>query len=252
MGRFEGKVALIMGASEGIGQSTAEAFAKDGAKVVLTARRQPEGEAVAESIRRSGGDALFVQGDVSKAEQVRQMVASTIDTYSRLDYACNNAGVFSEPALIADTTEEDWDYVMDVNLKGVWLSMKYQIPEMLKVGGGAIVNISSGNGLIAGAKTSIYTASKHGVVGLTKAAALDYAQDNIRVNTLCLGSVHTPMHDRIWTDAPEALEFVGNLHPVGRIASSEEIASAVLWLCSDASSYMTGFPLAMDGGWLAR
>ena len=250
--RFEGKVAVVTGGNAGIGRAAASAFASEGAKVVIAARRQREGDETVRSIRDEGGEALFVKTDVSDAGAVPAMVSAAVDTYGRLDYAFNNAAVGGTRVLTADNTEEDWDRLMGINIKGVWLSMKYEIPEMIKGGGGSIVNMSSGNGLIGGRMASAYTASKHAVVGLTKAAALEYAQSGIRINTICSGSVLTPMMESVWGGDPESIQRVGDMHPVGRVATPEEIADAVLWLCSDAASLVTGHPLVVDGGWVAR
>ena len=250
--RFDGKVALVTGGNSGLGRAAAFAFAAEGAKVVIAARRQREGDETVEAVRQAGGEAVFVRTDVSQADQVEAMVARTIEAYGRLDYACNNAAIEGPPALTADYTEAEWDLVLDINLKGVWLCMKYQVPELLRSGGGAIVNVASGNGLIGGSKCPAYVASKHGVVGLTKAAALDYAQQGIRINALCTSSVLTPMHDRIFGTEPEVLARVADLHPCGWLSTPEDTARAILWLCSEKASYMTGHPLVLDGGWLAR
>ncbi|MDA1188495.1 MAG: glucose 1-dehydrogenase [Chloroflexi bacterium] len=255
MGEFDGKVALITGGSAGIGAAACFSFARRGAKVVLTARRAKEGEAVAQAVRDEGGDAVFVQADVAIPEQARGMVEETVKRFGRLDYAFNNAGIEGEKCLTHECTTENWDRTMSVNLHGVWYSMKYEIPEMLKVGGGVIVNMSSGVGVSGGAGIPAYVASRHAVVGLTKSAALEYADKNIRINVVCPGSVKTPMHYRLWSDGrnvEDTDEFIGDLHPLGRVAEPEEIAEATAWLCSDKSSYVTGHPLVLDGAWTAQ
>ena len=252
MNRFEGKVVLVTGGNSGVGQAAAIAFAREGAKVVIAARRQREGDETVQAIREAAGEALFVRTDVSHASQVEAMVASAIDAYGRLDHACNNAATEGALGPTADCTEENWDLVLDTNLKGAWLCMKYEIPEMLKVGGGSIVNVASGSGLVGGYQLPAYIASKHGVVGLTKVAAMEYAQQGIRINAVCTSSVLTPMHDRIFGTDPEARQRVADLHPVGWLSTPEQTADAILWLCSEASSLMAGHPLVMDGGWLAR
>ena len=252
MHRFEDKVALVTGGSSGIGRAAALAFAAAGAKVAVAARRRGEGEETCESIRAGGGTATFISTDVVDRGQVEAMVARTVEAYGRLDYAFNNAGVEGAVAATADYTEQQWDQVLDVNLKGAWLCMKYEVTEMLKSGGGSIVNMSSGSGLAGGRGTPAYVASKHAVIGLTKAAALDYAGRGIRVNVVCPGSVVTPMHYRLWGTAPEDLRRVDDAHPAGRSAHPEEVASAVLWLCSEGASYATGLALVLDGGLTIR
>ncbi|MDA1189504.1 MAG: glucose 1-dehydrogenase [Chloroflexi bacterium] len=248
MGDFDGKVALITGASSGVGKAAAFEFARRGANVVLAARRTKEGGAVAQTIREDGGKALFVQTDVSDMRDVERMVEAAVKSFGRLDFAFNNAGIEGNIAITADSTEENWDNVIGINLTGAWLCMKYEIPEMLKTGGGAIVNMASDIALVGARGLPAYVASRFAVVGLTKSAALEYADKNIRINVVCPGIIETPMWDRI-TEGDEAVQRAfRDSYPAGRTATSEEIAAAAAWVCSDAASYMSGHALSLDGG----
>ena len=252
MALFTGKVALVTGGSSGIGRATALAFAQAGALVVVASRRVEEGEETVRLVKEVGSDGFFVKTDVTQAADVNAMVEQTIRSYGRLDYAFNNAGIEQAPSPLVEQTEETFDQIIDINVKGVWLSMKYQIPQMLKNGGGAIVNTSSIAGLVGMAGVPIYVASKHAVVGLTKSVALEYAQKNIRVNAVSPGAIETDMFERFVKDNPEAREQMMAMHPIGRAGKSEEIASAVVWLCSDGASFITGQTLALDGGFTAQ
>ena len=249
-GQLEGKVALVTGASSGIGQVTALAFSREGAKVVIAARRIPESEGTVKMIEEAGGEAIFVKTDVSKRAEVEALVDRTVEHFGGLDCAFNNAGIPQIPRCPAvECTEESWDQVIDTNLKGMWLCMKYEIPQMLIRGGGAIVNCSSGVGLIGNSNSPAYISSKHGIVGLTRSAALDYAKKGIRVNAVCPGATRTLQLERYIREVGEAQ--VALQTPMGRIGEPEEIADAVIWLCSDTSSFVTGQALAVDGGWTA-
>jgi len=249
-----GKVALVTGGGSGIGRATALAFARAGAKVVVSDVNAGGGEATVDHVKQVGGQATFVAADVTQAGEVAALVARTVEICGRLDYAFNNAGI-SSAALVPDGTpihdypEEAWDRLIDINLKGVWLCMKYELPQMLRQGGGAIVNAASIMGLVGGANFA-YNASKHGVVGLTKSAALFYAAQSIRVNAVCPGYVRTPMTERIWSD-PERAREIAARHPMGRFGTAEEVAETVVWLCSDAASFVTGVALPVDGGYVA-
>jgi len=251
-GRLRNKVGLITGAGSGIGRASALAFAGEGAKVVVVDTIAESGEETVTMIRRAGGEASFIKTDVSKASEVKAMVNKAVEIYGHLDCAYNNAGVVATPRLTPDTTEEDWDHVISVNLKGVWLCMKYEIPQMLKQGKGAIVNASSMVGMIGLAKRSAYAASKHGVVGLTKVAALEYANVGIRVNAICPAVVRTPLVESIIASDPEAETQLISMIPMERLGTLEEIAEVVVWLCSDASSFVTGHAMLVDGGAVAR
>lgn len=255
---FNGKVALITGANSGIGKATALTFARDGARVVIAARGVEQGEETVRTICDRGGDAIFVRTDVSRAEEVEAMVAEAVATYGHLDFACNNAGTGEGlGAPLADIDEDDFDRQISVNLKGVFLCMKYEIRGMLARGAGAIVNVSSVQGLVAGVRCSPYAAAKHGVLGLTKSAALEYVKAGIRINAVCPGAIRTPMLEErafeiVSPGDPGAAEALYNQHiPAGRIAAPEEIAETILWLCSDAASYVVGHCLVADGGWVA-
>jgi NAD(P)-dependent dehydrogenase (short-subunit alcohol dehydrogenase family) len=251
-GMYEGKVAVVTGAASGIGRATAIAFAREGAKVVVADVGVEGGQETVCQIQREGGEAIFVRTDVSKAEEVEAMVATTIAEYGRLDVAFNNAGIEGQPAPTADCTRENWDRTIGINLTGVWLCMKAEIPRMLANGGGAIVNCSSIAGLVGFTGIPAYAASKHGVVGLTKTAALDDATAGIRVNAVCPGVIQTPMIDRFTGGTAEAKAQLTSLEPVGRFGTPEEVATSVLWLCSDAASFVTGVALPVDGGSVAR
>jgi len=249
-GDLQGKVALITGGTSGIGRDTAVLFAKNGAKVVITGRRESEGNETVAMVRAAGGDGIFVKGDVSKSVDVQSAVQKTVERFGRLDVAFNNAGIEGNWKPITEQTEEEWDRIIDINLKGMWLSLKFEIQQMLKQGGGgAIVNMSSVAGLLGFAGAGIYIASKHGVLGLTKTAALEFAKAGIRVNAVCPAVIETPMADRLFVD-PAANKRVLALHPLGRFGKPMEIAEAVLWLSSDKSSFMTGHHIALDGGLL--
>lgn len=248
---FEGKVALVTGGTSGIGRESAIAFAKAGAKVVVAGRRDAEGAETAELIRSAGGNSLFVKTDVAKANEVEALVKKTVETFGRLDVAFNNAGIEGVWVPIISQTEKDFDRTMEVNVKGVWLCLRYEIRQMLKQGGGgAIVNMSSIAGLMGSAGSAAYGASKHAVIGLTKAAALEAAKNRIRVNAVCPAVVETPMGERLF-GAPEMKKYALSLHPLGRFGAPAEIASAVLWMCSDGAAFMTGHSLVLDGGFLA-
>jgi NAD(P)-dependent dehydrogenase (short-subunit alcohol dehydrogenase family) len=248
-GTMSGKVALVTGAGSGIGRAIALRFAKEGAKVVVADIVVEGGQATVEMIHKAGGEAFFVKVDVSKSAEVAGMVAETVEKYGRLDYAANNAGIDGGMAPTADYPEDSFDRVISINLKGVWLGMKYEIPAMLKQGGGAIVNTSSVAGLIAVPNLIAYTASKHAVVGMTKATALEYAKMGIRVNAVCPGLIRTPM---IEEGAKEVIAAYTAMEPIGRLGRPEEIAAAVIWLCSDEASYVTGLPMAVDGAMIAQ
>lgn len=248
--QFKDKVAIVTGGSFGIGRATAILFAKHGAKVTIA--DVVEDSETLNIIKKSGGTAIFVKCDVSKEADVIHMVQETIKKFGRIDFAFNNAGTEGMSAPAHECTNNNWTNVMNVNIDGVWLCMKHQIPHMLKQGKGAIVNNASVAGLVGFAGTPAYVASKHAVVGLTKNAALDYAKLGIRVNVVCPGIIKTPMIDR-FTGKDKKIEkqFI-DMEPVGRLGEPEEVAEAVIWLCSDTSSFVTGQALAVDGGWVAQ
>jgi NAD(P)-dependent dehydrogenase (short-subunit alcohol dehydrogenase family) len=247
-GEFEGKVALVTGGSYGIGRAAAIAFAQRGAKVVIADIDIKNGEETIRRIKEVGGEAIFVRTDVSQAKEVEALINKTVETYGRLDYAFNNVGIHGEFISIVDFSEDDWNHIIDVNLKSVWLCMKYEIPQMLIQGGGAIVNTSSAAGLIGAPSNPAYPASKHGVVGITKSTALEYARTGIRVNCVCPGPIRTGMHESLVATSPDIVKAMGNKVPMGRIGEPEEVVGAVMWLCSESASFVTGHALPIDGG----
>jgi NAD(P)-dependent dehydrogenase (short-subunit alcohol dehydrogenase family) len=245
------KVAIVTGGNSGIGRATAIALAKEGAKVTVAARRASEGEETVRLIKEAGSDAIFVKTDVAIENDVRSLVEKTVDTYGKLDYAFNNAGVGSRTPFL-DTTSEKFDQIMNTNVRGVWLSMKYEIPVMIKNGGGAIVNNSSVAGIMGFPQFAGYIASKHAVLGLTKSAALEYAKSGIRINAIAPGGVDTDMVARATEEDKQWRETLTSMHPIGRIGSPEEIANAVVWLLSDKASFVLGHTLLVDGGVVSR
>jgi len=250
-----GKVALVTGGGSGIGRETALAFGRAGGKVVVADRNAAAGEQTSRLIDDTGGESTFVACDVSKASDVAAMVQRCVEAYGRLDCAHNNAGISGSGGAVrgptADYSEESWDAVLSINLKGVWLCMKYELQQMLAQGGGAIVNTASIAGLVGIAGNIGYVASKHGVVGITRAAAIEYASRNIRVNAVCPGYVDTPLIEALTSDAA-TLAVIESRHPQGRLGQPDEIADAVLWLCSDAARFVNGHALAVDGGYVAQ
>jgi NAD(P)-dependent dehydrogenase (short-subunit alcohol dehydrogenase family) len=248
---LHGKVAIVTGGTSGIGRDTAILFAKSETKIVVAGRREAEGNETVELIRAAGSEGLFVRTDVSRAADVEALVRKTVEKFGRLDIAVNNAGIEEAFVPIAEESEEVWDRLIDINLKGTWLSLKYEIQQMLKQGhGGAIVNMASVAGLVGTPGSAAYSASKHGVMGLTKSAALENARKGIRINAVCPAVIETPMGDRLFSD-PEVNKFVLGLHPIGRFGASAEVAEAVVWMCSDRASFMTGQSIVLDGGFLA-
>ncbi|HYL69459.1 MAG TPA: SDR family oxidoreductase [Candidatus Limnocylindria bacterium] len=248
---LRGKVGIITGGTSGIGREAAVLFAKAGAKVVVAGRREMEGNETIDLVRAAGGEGLFVKTDVSRAADVEALVRKTVEKFGRLDVAFNNAGIEGNWLPIAEQPEEDWDRTVDINLKGVWLCLKYEIQQMLKQSsGGAIVNMASVAGLMGSAGAATYCASKHGVMGLTKSAALETARNGIRVNAVCPAVIETPMAERLFGE-PEMNKYALGLHPIGRFGTPREVAEAVVWMCSDHASFMTGQSLVLDGGLLA-
>ncbi len=246
------KVALVTGGGSGIGRASALAFAREGARVVVADVAVEGGEETVGLIKKAGGEALFVRADVTQSAEVEAMVQRAVSAYGRLDCAFNNAGIEGTPAPTAECSEENWERVLAVNLKGVWLCMKHEIPRMLRQGGGAIVNTASVAGLVGFQNMPAYVASKHGVAGLTKTAALEYARQGIRVNAVCPGVIRTPMIERFMGKGGQTEEELSALEPVGRLGAPQEVAEAVVWLCSDAASFVTGHTLVVDGGLVAQ
>jgi NAD(P)-dependent dehydrogenase (short-subunit alcohol dehydrogenase family) len=248
IGKFTGKVAFVTGAANGIGRAAALAFAREGASVVAADISDRGNQETACSVQEMGRRALPIKCDVSREIDVKTALEKTVETFGRLDFAFNNAGVEQPVMPASDITEEEWDRIVDINLRSVFLCMKYEIPLMLEQGAGVIVNTSSGAGVKGIAGQAAYCAAKFGIVGLTKAAALDYASSNIRVNVVCPGIINTPMMDRFSGGTAEGRERVIALEPVGRMGKPEEIAAAVVWLCSDAAAFVVGHAMVIDGG----
>ncbi len=247
---FSGKIALVTGAGSGIGRASALAFARKGAHVVVSDVTRETGEETVRLVRREGGDGSFVAADVGRSDEVEQLIEHVVQTFGRLDYAHNNAGVV-RGGLTHEISESDWTRILEINLTGVWRCMKHEIVQMLRQGSGAIVNTASVAGLVGIVERSAYSASKHGVVGLTRVAALEYAQSGIRVNAVCPGVIRTGMTAARYAD-PELRARNAELEPIGRWGEPEEVAAAVVWLCSEASSFVTGVAMPVDGGWVAR
>ena len=245
------KVALVTGGSSGIGKATALAFALEGARVVIASRSQDTGVQAVRAIEEMGGEAVWIATDVTQAAQVQSLIEHVMDTYGRLDYAFNNAGSGGRGGWVAEMEEEDWDRTITGFLKSVWLCMKYQIPAMLKLGGGAIVNNSSVDGQRGFPWDPAYSAAKHGVLGLTKSAAMQYADQGIRINAVCPGWIRTPPVESVLERDPEAEGRMIMHQPIRRLGQPEEVAQAVVWLCSDKASLVLGTALAVDGGYLA-
>jgi NAD(P)-dependent dehydrogenase (short-subunit alcohol dehydrogenase family) len=243
---MQDKVALITGGTAGIGQAAAVAFARQGAHVVVCGRREAEGERTIELIRAAGGDGLFVQADVSDEPAVQRLIQTIVERHGRLDYAFNNAGFGGIPGPMVESSRETWDQVISVNLTGTWLCMKFELQQMLRQGYGAIVNMASVAGVWGTPGIAAYTAAKHGIVGLTKAAALEYAALGIRINVVAPGGIYTEMVSQ--TLPPEVVQHFGNFHPVKRLGQPDEVANMVVWLCSDQASYVTGSVMMVDGG----
>lgn len=252
-----GKVALVTGGGSGIGRASVLAFVTRGANVIVGDVDVEGGQETVRMVHESGGEAIFVHVDVAQPVEVEALINQAIATYGRLDYAHNNAGIEGIRTSTADCSEENWDRVLDVNLKGVWLCMKYEIPQMIKQGGGSIVNTSSVLGLVGYSGRAPYGASKHGVIGLTKAAALEYARQGIRINAICPGFIRTPMSEREISevsqgDLAKGEELVASAEPIGRMGSPEEVAETVVWLCSDAASFVIGHAMSVDGGFVTQ
>jgi len=252
MNEFQDKVAIVAGATSGTGRAAAIAYAREGAKVVVAGRRATEGEETVRLLQAQGGEGIFVKTDVSKAVQVKELVERTLQKFGRLDVAFNNAGIEQVPLPFLEQDEETFDQVVDINAKGVWLCMKYEIPAMLKTGGGSIVNTASVFGVIGVPGNEIYIASKHAVIGLTKSAAVEFGKQGIRVNAILPGVVDTDMYKRFAGDKPEFRAQMNALHPIGRIGKPEDIAEAAIWLSSSKSSFVTGHSLLVDGGYTAQ
>lgn len=252
MGALDKKVALVTGAASGIGRQSALAFARAGAKVVVSDVTVDAGEETVKMIKDAGGEAFFVKADVSKAADVTALIAKAVEKYGKLDCAHNNAGIEGVPAPLCDCTDENWDKTIAINLTGVYLCCKAEVAQFLKQGGGCIVNTASVAGLVGFGGLPAYTASKHGVNGLTKQIALDYAKENIRVNSVCPGVIQTPMIDRFTGGDPAVVKTFEDMEPVGRMGQPEEIATAVVWLCTDEASFVTGINLPVDGGFIAQ
>jgi NAD(P)-dependent dehydrogenase (short-subunit alcohol dehydrogenase family) len=250
MGALEEKVAVVTGAAMGIGRASAEVFAREGAKVVVADIDVDGGHETVARIEAAGGEASFIRTDVSDRAEVWAMVQHAVDTYGGLDCAHNNAGIAAPLAKLADYPDDGWDRTLAVMLTGVYHCMKAEIPRMLERGGGAIVNTASGVGLVGYPGQAAYTASKHGVLGLTKVAALDYGSQGVRVNAICPGTARTPMVDDAVRRDPSIDAYLKTLHPIGRIAESAEIAEAAVWLCTPAASFVLGVALPVDGGYV--
>lgn len=253
-GSLDGKTALVTGGGSGIGRAASVAYANEGARVVVADVNVEGGEETVQQIKEAGGEAILVHADVSRPEDTEAMVAQAVEAFGSLDCAFNNAGISGgrDRLLTADYLEDDWDRVISINLKGVWLCMKAEIPQMLKQGGGAIVNTASIAGLTGLQGTVAYVAAKHGVTGLTKATALEYANAGIRVNAVCPGYIHTPLVQGVFDNNEGFEERVASRHPLGRLGEPSEIAQAVVWLSSDAASFVTGHNMPVDGGYMAQ
>jgi NAD(P)-dependent dehydrogenase (short-subunit alcohol dehydrogenase family) len=252
MPQEKNRVVLITGGTSGIGRAAALAFARRGDRVAIAGRRVVEGEETARLARESGADAVFIQTDVTVPAEVEALIARAADRWGRLDYAFNNAGMTGEMARTADCTEENWHRTLSINLTAVWLSMRYEIRRMLRQGSGVIVNNASTAGLVGMRGGPAYSASKGGVIQLTRTAALEYAKQGIRVNAVCPGFIETPMTEAHARVNPDLEPWIRRIQPMGRLGTADEVAEAVLWLCSDAASFVTGHALVIDGGMVAQ